>query len=176
MSVSQRSTRRGRVTATAAALLTTCSFAFAASANAAGNFVIGDQQAAVGTHVTFWGAQWWKLNSLSGGSAPAAFKGFANTIVSPSACGGVWSTDPGNSSDPPAGPLPPLIDVLVSSTITKSGRIISGDTTEVVSVATDLGYEGNPGHAGTGTVVGVVCRAGENSGGGEGEESSGGAG
>ena len=31
-----------------------------------GNFVIGDQNAAVGTEVTYWGAQWWKLNGLSG--------------------------------------------------------------------------------------------------------------
>lgn len=37
-----------------------------------GNFVIGDNNAANGTPVTFWGAQWWKLNSLSGGSAPAS--------------------------------------------------------------------------------------------------------
>jgi hypothetical protein len=176
MSVFHPSSRRRRVTGTTAALIATCSLAFAASASATGNFVIGDQQAVVGAHVTFWGAQWWKLNSLSGGAAPAAFKGFANTIVAPSGCGGAWSTDPGNSSDPPAGPLPHFIDVLVSSTVTKSGRIISGDTTEVVSVATDPGYAGNPGHAGTGTVVSVICRAGENSGGGEGEEGSGGAG
>src|SRR5207245_10880832 len=43
-----------------------------------GNFVIGDGNSAVGTHVTFWGAQWAKLNTLSGGDAPAAFKGFEN--------------------------------------------------------------------------------------------------
>jgi hypothetical protein len=176
MSLSHSKGRRSRLAAVTATLVTSCSFAFAASASAAGNFVIGDQQAVVGAQVTFWGAQWWKLNSLSGGTAPAAFKGFANTIVSPSACGGAWTTDPGNSSDPPVGPLPPFIDVLVSSTITKSGRIVSGDTNEVVSVATDPGYAANPGHAGTGTVVSIVCRAGENSGGGEGEGGSGGAG
>ena len=168
MSLSHLSARRRHAAGVATALIASCSITFTASASAAGNFVIGDQQAVPGAQVTFWGAQWWKLNSLSGATAPAAFKGFADTIVSPSACGGAWTTDPGNSSDPPIGPLPPFIDVLVSSTITKSGRIISGDTTEVVSVATDPGYGPNPGHAGTGTVVSVICRAGENSGGGEG--------
>ena len=49
------------------------------------NFVVGDGNATLGTHVTFWGAQWWKLNSLSGGTAPAAFKGFANELPKPSA-------------------------------------------------------------------------------------------
>jgi hypothetical protein len=32
-----------------------------------------------------------------------------------------------------------------------------GDTTEVVTVAVDPGYAGDPGHPGTGTVIGVVC-------------------
>src|SRR5205823_2233782 len=34
-------------------------------------FAIGNGNSANGTHVTFWGAQWWMLNTLSGGSAPA---------------------------------------------------------------------------------------------------------
>jgi hypothetical protein len=146
--------RRGLLAGVAALL---AGLALTASASAEGNFVIGDQNAAVGTQVTFWGAKWWKLNSLSGGPAPAAFKGFANTLATPLACGSSWSTDPGNSSDPPAGPLPGLIDVIVSSAVNKSGRIISGDVHEVVLVRTDPGYAANPGHAGTGTVVGVVC-------------------
>jgi hypothetical protein len=171
MSLSHLSARRSNRAALAAVLLASCSFVFASTASAAGNFVIGDQQAVVGAHVTFWGAQWWKLNALSGGTAPASFKGFANTITA-SSCGGAWTTDPGNSSDPPPAPLAPFIDVLVASTITKSGRIISGDTTEVVSVATDPGYGPNPGHAGTGTVVAVLCHEGESSGGGEEESQS----
>lgn len=147
---------------------------FAASATAAtvggggggsaGSFVIGDGNASIGTSVTFWGAQWGKANSLSGGPAPAAFKGFANTPETPPACGTNWSTDPGNSSGPPLGPLPELIEVIVSSHIVKSGPTISGDTTKVVLVATELGYAANPGHAGTGTIVAVVC--GGSSGGG----------
>lgn len=123
---------------------------------AGGNFVIGDLNSAVGTNVTFWGAQWWKLNSLSGGSAPAAFKGFEDQPALP-ACGQNWTTDPGNSTPPPAGPLPPFMVIIVSSQITKSGSTIAGDTPHLVVVSTNPGYAGNPGHAGTGTVVATLC-------------------
>jgi Bacterial Ig-like domain (group 1) len=126
---------------------------------AGGNFVIGDGDAAIETPVTFWGARWRKLNSLSGGAAPAAFKGFANSPSTPPACGTGWSTRPGNSSGPPPGPLPQFIAVIVSSHITKSGPTISGDTPEVVVVKTNAGYAPNPGHAGTGTVVAVICHS-----------------
>src|SRR5204862_2402164 len=68
-----------------------------------GSFVIGDQNAVVGNHVTFWGAHWASLNSPSGGPAPHSFKGFANsTNLSPAACGGTWTAGPGNSSSPPS--------------------------------------------------------------------------
>jgi hypothetical protein len=142
---------------------------FAAAANAEGSFVIGDQNAVVGANVTFWGAQWWKLNSPSTGTAPASFKGFANTLTAPlgTGCESPWTTDPGNSSDPPAAPLPPLMEVLVTSSVSKSGRVISGDTVAVALVETNPGYAPNPGHAGTGTVLAIVCKAGESPGGGE---------
>jgi hypothetical protein len=138
--------------------------ALAAPAGAAERFVIGDGNAATGSHVTFWGAQWWKLNTLSGGPAPAAFKGFANEVTG--SCGGSWTTDPGNSSDPPAGPLPPVIEAIVASDVTKKGRTISGDIVGVVLIATEPGYGPSPGHAGTGTVVGVRCGLGSEEGGG----------
>ena len=122
-------------------------------------FVIGDLDAVVGNHVTFWGAQWWKLNHLSGGPAPASFKGFANSPnPNPPACGGTWQSDPGNSSGPPES-VPADITVIVSSLITKSGPIISGDVPEMVIVHTDPGYSPNPGHEGTGTVTAVVCQS-----------------
>jgi len=35
--------------------------------------------------------------------------------------------------------------------------VIGGDTLHLVIVKTDAGYQGDPGHAGTGTIVGVVC-------------------
>src|SRR5207302_853986 len=136
---------------------TTASTASTRDAALGGSFVIGDGNATVGAPVTFWGAQWWKDNWLSGSGAPAAFKGFANSPSTPPACGTAWSTGPGNSSGPPAAPLPAFIAVIVASHAEKSGPSISGDTTKVVVVKTNPGYAPNPGHAGTGTVVAVIC-------------------
>lgn len=122
-----------------------------------GSFVIGNGNAAVGGTVTFWGAQWASLNTLSGGSAPSSFKGFANqTSSNPAACGGTWTTRPGNSPGPPSS-IPSYMAVIVASSASKSGSTISGNTTRVVVVRTNPGYDANPGHAGTGTVVAVVC-------------------
>jgi hypothetical protein len=120
-----------------------------------GAFVIGDLTPQTST-VTFWGAQWWKLNTLSGGSAPASFKGFAAN-PSTAGCGLHWTTAPGNSPPPPAGPLPPYMAVIVASSIDKNGSVIGGNDVHVVIVKTNPGYEANPGHAGTGKVVATVC-------------------
>ena len=128
-------------------------FAFLGS----GSFVIGDLNAAVGNTVTFWGAQWAKVNSLSGGPAPRAFKGFADqTSTAPPTCGGSWITDPGNSSGPPAS-VPPFMAVIASSPVTKSGATISGDVPKIVIVKTNPGYGPSPGQTGTGTVVAKLC-------------------
>lgn len=67
-----------------------------------------------------------------------------------------WTTDPGNSSHPPA-TVDPVIPVIVSSQITKDGPVISGDVTEVALVQVAPGYAGDPGHPGTGTVIGFAC-------------------
>jgi hypothetical protein len=134
----------------------TCRTLIFAFAPGGGAFVIGDQNSSPGTAATFWGAQWSKLNTLSGGAAPAAFKGFAPDPAVP-ACGVNWSSDPGNSSSPPAGPLPDFMGVIVSSSITQSGSAVSGDTADIVIVQTNGGYSPNPGHAGTGMVVATVC-------------------
>jgi hypothetical protein len=124
---------------------------------AGGDFVIGDlTYAASPPTVTFWGAQWWKLNNLSGGSGPAAFKGFEDSPAAP-VCGQNWTTDPGNSTPPPAGPLPQFMVVIVSSKVTQSGSTIGGDTLHLVVVETNAGYQGNPGHAGTGQIVATLC-------------------
>jgi hypothetical protein len=116
--------------------------------------VIGNLDAAIGQQVTFWDADWAKENSLSGGAAPAAFKGFTTTATS--SCGDTWSTEPGNSSNPPD-TVPPFIAVIASSSISQSGHTISGNIPEIVIVRTDPGYGPAPGHTGTGTVVAVVC-------------------
>jgi hypothetical protein len=47
--------------------------------------------------------------------------------------------------------------VIVSSKITKGGPTILGNSKKVVAVRTNPGYAPNPGHAGTGTVLGEVC-------------------
>jgi hypothetical protein len=135
----------------------TCSnvvvFAFAPGG---GSFAIGDKESADGTSVLFWGAQWAKNNPVSSGTSVSAFKGFALNPATPT-CRVSWSTDPGNSTPPPAGPLPAYMGVIVTSSYSKSGSTISGDIVHIVVVRTNPGYAPNPGHAGTGTVVGQVC-------------------
>jgi hypothetical protein len=121
-----------------------------------GNFVIGDKSAGIGKSVNFWGPKWWSMNSLSGGSGPASFKGFEDSPAT-AGCGTNWTTDPGNSTPPPAGPLPAYMAVIVSSKVSKSGPTISGNTVHVVVVKTNAGYAPSVGHAGTGTVVATIC-------------------
>ena len=121
-----------------------------------GSFVIGDRNAVIGGAVNFWGSQWSKRNSLSGGPAPRSFKGFAEAPDVPQ-CGQSWATDPGNSTPPPDGPLPALMAVIVTSSSHQSGSTIAGDIVEIVIVRTNAGYEPDPGHSATGTVVAVVC-------------------
>jgi hypothetical protein len=117
-----------------------------------GSMIIGNLD---GNPVEFWGAQWAKSNSFTGGPAPNSFKGFANTA--PETCGGGWTSNPGNSSGPPSGPLPSYMGVIVSSTVVQSGSVITGDVPKIVVVQTYPGYAPDPGHAGTGTVVAVYC-------------------
>jgi hypothetical protein len=135
------------------ATCTTLIFAFAPGRGA---FVIGNGNSTVNSAVNFWGPQWSKNNSLSGGAAPAAFKGYALNPATPS-CGTNWSTDPGNSAPPPAGPLPAYMGVIVTSSVSQSGSQISGNTPRIVVVQTDPGYAPAVGHAGTGKVVAQFC-------------------
>jgi MBG domain (YGX type) len=129
-----------------------------AALSGGGIFTIGNLDASVGNNVNWWGSQWWKQNHLSGGSAPAEFKGFIDNFNSyPPQCGTAWSTRPGNSSNPPPPSVPGYMTVIVSSNINKSGPTISGDIQSVVVVKTNSGYDSNPGHWGTGTVVAKLC-------------------
>ncbi|MDT5272206.1 MAG: hypothetical protein QOH49_4392 [Acidobacteriota bacterium] len=124
---------------------------------AGGVFVIGDQVSlAGGSTVYYWGAQWVQNNPLSGGAGPNAFKGFENGGL-PS-CGATWTTNPGNSSNPPAS-VPPYMAVIVSSAVQKNGSVISGNVKRIIIVQTDPGYGPAPGHVGTGKVVAVLCSA-----------------
>jgi hypothetical protein len=121
-----------------------------------GSFVIGNENAAPGSSVYFWGSQWAKHNSLSGGPAPRSFKGFSDQPVTP-ACGQGWTSDPGNSTPPPDGPLPEFMGVIVTNSARQTGSEISGNTAAIVLVKIDPGYGPNPGHADTGVVVSVLC-------------------
>jgi len=120
-----------------------------------GAFVISDLKDVSGGSVYWWGAQWWKRDHLSSGLAPAAFKGFELSNPSPW-CGQTWTTRPGNSPHPPK-TVPAVMAVIVASHITKSGPVISGDIVHIVLVRTNPGYGPNPGHPGTGTIVGQLC-------------------
>lgn len=120
------------------------------------NFVIGNLNAVVGQKVTFWGAQWSKKNSLSGGASPSGFKGFANhPTPSPFNCGGTWTSLTGDGGPPAT--LPQYITVMVASTATKSGSTISGNVVKVVIIKVDPGYLPDTDVPGTGTVYSVVC-------------------
>ncbi len=142
--------------APASAGATSLVFAFAPG----GSFVVGNGSDHLGGSVTFWSSTWSASNTLSGGQASASFKGFANTLAStPPTCGGTWSSDPGNSSGPPAGPVPTYMAVVVTSSVDKSGSTESGNITGIVIVKTDPGYGPDPGATGTGTVVAVLCSA-----------------
>jgi hypothetical protein len=128
-------------------------FAFLTS----GSFILGDQSAQVGTDQTFWGAQWATNNLLSGGTAPAAFKGFAESLSSePPACGVTWTSRTGNSSNPPA-VLPSYMGVLVSHGVSQAGNTMAGAGASIVVVKTDAGYSPDPGAGGTGVVVAKYC-------------------
>ncbi|HEY8752080.1 MAG TPA: hypothetical protein VIM40_00315 [Arthrobacter sp.] len=122
---------------------------------AGGNFVIGDQNTAMASTVTFWGAKWSQQNTLTSGPTPASFKGFENNPVT-TLRGTNWTTDPGNSTPPPSGALPAYMAVVVSDTITQSGKSITGNDIHIVVVRTNNGYDPDPGHSGTGTIVGII--------------------
>ncbi len=131
---------------------------------ASGSFVIGDQNAAVGTAVTFWGTQW-KVNSMTGGTAPATFKGFADRAsTTPPKCGGTWTTDAGAAAVPPQ-TVPAYLAVFVTNSVNQAGSVFTGSIRQIVVVKTNPGYYAIPGprlvhaktEAGTGTVVAVIC-------------------
>lgn len=125
---------------------------------AGGQFVIGNLVNMSSTSsVTFWSSQWRQNNQMSGGTAPSAFKGFEDGTALP-ACGGTWTSRPGNSSNPP--PTVPInLAVIVSSTVAQSGSSISGNVKKIVVVRTDPGYGPAPGKAGTGKIIAVLCES-----------------
>ena len=137
-------------------------FAFATSNGA--TFLVGDETVPptnLSLQAYFWGSQWDQMNPMSGPSpSPSQMKGFAgfenNVLGLPPACGGTWTTDPGNSSGPPP-TVPAFLAVIVTSNITQNGSDLSGDIKHIVIVKTNPGYAPDPGSPGTGTIVGEIC-------------------
>jgi hypothetical protein len=130
-----------------------------------GAFVLGNTSVAAATPsttLTWWDNSWAQRNVLSGGSAPASFKGFAGSVTtlptqSPAnVCGTRFTTSPGNSP-PPTADVPSYMGVLVAGSVTKSGSAIDGTWGKIVVVRTGPGYAPNPGHPGTGTTVATFC-------------------
>ena len=117
---------------------------------AGGVFAVSDLTARAGSEVVFWSPLWWLLNPLSGGWAPASFKGFAENAAP--VCGAAWTASPG--FDHPPAHVPAWTAVVVAGKVTKSGSTIHGNTVHVVVVHTG-GYNRILG--GWGTVVATVC-------------------
>jgi hypothetical protein len=120
-------------------------------------FVIGDAEVHdIGADIDFWGAQWWKNNTMTGAvdDGAAAFKGFAN--AADAFCGGTWSSNTGNSSVPPE-TIPSDFTVIVTSTLASHDTTITGNIVEVVTVHQDGGYAPNVGHEGTAVVTAINC-------------------
>ncbi len=136
-------------------------FAFPTS----GAFVLGDQSASMATpttSLTWWDANWSAKNSLSGGGAPDAFKGYAASVMSlpttspANSCGTTFRTGLGDSSSP-ASVVPSYMGVIVPSKVAKDKDNATGVWGKVVVVKTDPGYSPSPGHPGTGTIVATFC-------------------
>ncbi len=140
-------TLTGSIVAVAAVLAPT---AFGDTTPPVSAFAISDANAVPGAHVTFWGSQWWKDNQLSTDNAPAAFKGYVSSVDSTSC---TFTTTTGDSAPLPDGPLPPVITVVVTGSVSQSGSTVTGTISRFAVIATDDGYDTNPGHVGTGTVI-----------------------
>jgi hypothetical protein len=111
---------------------------------AGGTFVVGDGSA-TGT-VTFWSPSWSLLNTLSGGPAPASFKGFATTPSD-----GGWLASPGFDHAPTV--VPEWMAVLVANRVAKEGEPIAVTTTRMIVVHVDT-YDARV--AGQGAVVATI--------------------
>lgn len=114
---------------------------------AGGVFAVGDASAS--GEVTFWSPSWWLANTLSGGAAPASFKGL--TQASAPSRGLYWTASPGFDHAPAA--VPEWMAVIVASKVTKNESTIRGDTVRVVVVHVDA-YD--KALLGRGTVVATV--------------------
>jgi hypothetical protein len=72
------------------------------------------------------------------------------------ACGAQWTSNPGNSSNPPS-TVPVNMVVVVASAINASGSTIYGNIKHLVIVHVAPGYGPAPGHDGYGQIIGTIC-------------------
>lgn len=130
-----------------------------------GDFIVGNLTAdgtatgspVMGTSVDFWGSQYWKNNSFSGVlNPPASMKGYIDSAPKLTCPAPSWTSDPGNSSNPPS-TVPVNMVVIVGSTITQSGSTELGDIKHLVIVHTQPGYGPAPGHDGWGQIIANIC-------------------
>ncbi len=123
--------------------------------------MVGDVSAGLptpinGNTVNFWGSQLWKKNVFSGvNNSPAQMKGYIDNVPT-YACNASWTSNPGNSSNPPA-TIPAYMLVVVSTAIYASGSTISGTIKHLVVVHVSPGYGPAPGHDGYGTIIATIC-------------------
>jgi hypothetical protein len=101
---------------------------------------VGDRSTA--GDVTFWSPSWWLANTLSGGPAPASFKGFATRD------GVEWVGSTGFDHAPAV--VPTWMGVLVASRVERNGGAITVTPATMAVVHLD-GYD--PRLVGRGTVV-----------------------
>lgn len=109
-----------------------------------------------GSAVVFWGSGWAKVNDFldEGGNS---FKGFAPSVSSaPPTCASTWTAHRGNSNGAP-GMVPTYMAVAITADVLGRHGSLSGEIIEIVIVRTNSGYRPDPGHAGTGTVVAILC-------------------
>ncbi|HEX3529965.1 MAG TPA: carboxypeptidase regulatory-like domain-containing protein, partial [Thermoanaerobaculia bacterium] len=124
----------------------------------------------LGQRVNFWGSQWEQQVTSGDYQAHGSFKGYgtangtpitlceptARTTGTPRLDQSCWSSKPGNSNPPAT--LGDFIQVLVTTSVNKSGSTIYGNITSTVVVQVDrtAPYAPDPGHPGYGTIVAVI--------------------
>ena len=130
-----------------------------------GVFALGDTTVASAgptTNVAWWANDWYLRDTLSGGIAPSAFKGFVPAVQLPTTtpagfCAGDWKSTGGNSATPPA-TVPSYMGVIVATKISKApGNAVAGHYLKIVVVRTAPGYAPGPKNLGTGTIVATFC-------------------
>ncbi|HEX3527742.1 MAG TPA: carboxypeptidase regulatory-like domain-containing protein [Thermoanaerobaculia bacterium] len=125
---------------------------------------------ALGQRVNFWGSQWESQVTAGDYAANASFKGYgtvpsspigicepmATTTGTPRLDQACWTSKPGDSSPPAT--VADYIQVIVATSIAKSGSTIYGNiaSTVVVQVDRSSPYGPDPGHPGFGTIVAVI--------------------